>query len=332
MTAEQALWLPSQAEPDRGELSRAKLTSGLFSPSASRRSRMIPNASIWRACLATSLTFAAALAGCSPLISVEEGESMSSADMPQPTSSGAGSAGPECTPNVEQECWCPAMARGTKFCEPGGEFGPCICEPVGTTGEVADTSSDGSTSTGGTTSDSSTGSEPPFEPVPCLPLREPCNGPIRLETNADVVEVAACSRIAGSLRIEPGVTDLTPLACLRELSNSLFVSGVDMPSLAGLSQLERIEGELSVGWTGLAALDLGSLDYINHLSLDANDSLVTLGLPSLQLIEGGMAAFHNPLLPTCELESLAEDVLGPTGSVQYFDNGEDGCASIPDPR
>lgn len=293
---------------------------------------MFANTSMWKVCLATSLTFAAAGLGCRPLISVEEGESMASSDTPQPTSSGAGWAGPECTPNVEQDCWCPAMARGTKYCQPGGEFGPCVCEPVGTTGEVAGTSSDGSTSTGDTTSDSSTGSEPPFEPVPCLPLDEPCDGPVRVETNTDAVAAAACSRIAGSLRIEPGVTNLTPLACLREIGNGLFVSGVDMPNLAGLDHLERIEGELSVGWTALEALDLGSLKYINHMSLDANDSMVTLGLPNLELIEGGLAAFHNPLLPTCELQSLAEGVLSPTGSVQYFDNGEDGCASIPDPR
>lgn len=224
------------------------------------------------------------------------------------------------------------MARGTRSCEPSGEFGPCVCEPAGTTEAFGSTGSEGSSETGVAASSSSTGVEPPFEPVPCLPLDEPCNGPVRLETNDDVVEAAACSRVAGSLLVYGGVTDLSPLACLRELGNQFYVEGVDIQSLSGLSNLERVEGELEVGWTGLTSLGLESLVYVDSLSLYENDDLVTLDLPNLELIEGGMDVHHNPLLSTCELEWLAQEILSPKGSAQYAYNADDGCPSMPDPR
>lgn len=293
---------------------------------------MVAMISFRRAARLGTLICAAAVVACGPIIATEDAGGTGSAGTTEPTSLGEASSTPECTSAVEQDCWCPAMARGTKYCEPSGQFGPCVCEPAATTDALGSTGGEGSSETGAAASSSSTGSEPPFEPVPCLPLDEPCNGPVRLETNADVVEAAACSRVAGSLIIYGGVTDLSPLACLRELGNQLYVEGVDIRSLSGLSNLERVEGELEVGWTGLTTLGLESLVYVNYLSLYENDDLVTLDLPNLELIEGGLGAHYNPLLSTCELESLAQEVVSPTGSAQYAYNAEDGCPSTPDPR
>lgn len=276
-------------------------------------------------CWTRVVLMASVAVACGPVVTTNDGaEGAGSESGAESAESGATSSSPGCTETMEQACRCPDMRMGTRYCQPNGEFGACNCPPPSSTGEVSTTGFSASTS--GASSESSSSGEP-FVPPPCLPLDQPCDGPVRVETNADVIEAAACSRIAGSLVVRSGVTDLSPMACLQELSNQLYVEGVDMPSLAGLSSLRRVEGELEIGWTTLGALDLEALVYVDTLSLYENEELETLGMPNLELIESGFAANDNPLLSTCELEALAENVLGPEALAFYINNLDDGCPS-----
>ena len=148
-----------------------------------------------------------------------------------------------------------------------------------------------------------------------------------LESNADAMAIERCSRIEGSLQIVWGVTELPPLPCLREVGNQLFAEGIFIPDLSALSNLERIEGGLEIYQTGLTTLGLENLVFTGFFALAENGQMVTLGVPSLEVIENGIDVTDNAMLPTCELQTLAEEVAAPGASVYYVGNAEDGCPS-----
>ena len=150
-----------------------------------------------------------------------------------------------------------------------------------------------------------------------------------LESNADAMAIERCSRIEGSLQIVWGVTELPPLPCLREVGNQLFAEGIFIPDLSALSNLERIEGGLEIYQTGLTTLGLENLVFTGFFALAENGQMVTLGVPSLEVIENGIDVTDNAMLPTCELQTLAGEVAAPGASVYYVGNAEDGCPSTP---
>ncbi len=285
---------------------------------------------------AVALLCTTVVVACGPVVAVEDAnDAAAGAHAVGMTTSGPSAPDGDplpmgCAPGEQTACACPTMGNGTAQCDAEGAFGPCLCGSAETNGaevstggfESEGTSWDGS---GSSTAASSTSGGP----VTCLPLEEPCPDDIFVETNAQVEAIAACSRIEGSLFISAGVTDLSPLSCLRELGNQLYLESVNVPSLSALSNLQRIEGELEVLYTGMTALDLESLEYVEYFSLYQNNQMETLGVPNLATVADTLDVHDNPMLSTCEIETLVEEALSPMGTAFYDGNADDGCASFP---
>lgn len=157
-------------------------------------------------------------------------------------------------------------------------------------------------------------------------MDEPCPGDVSVQTNAEVEAIAACSRIEGTLQIRVGVTDLSPLTCLRELGNQLYMESVDVPNLAALSNLQHIEGELEVLYTQMTALSLPSLESVGYFSLYQNNEMLTLDVPNLTTISGDLDVHDNVQLSTCEVASLVEEALSPMATA-FYDGNADDCPS-----
>lgn len=276
------------------------------------------------------------LLGCGPIVSAEEGnDTAGSANAVGASSSGTGMPDatppvvPACAPGEQTACTCPSGGAGSALCEADGALGPCGCDDDESSGGWASTGAGtseesgwvgSSGSEGGSTSETTSGGPPE-----CLPLDEPCPG-VSVQTNAEVEAIAACSRIEGSLHIRVGVTDLSSLTCLRELGNQLYMESVDVPNLAALSNLQHIEGELELLYNRMTSLSLPSLESVAHFSLYQNNELLTLDLPSLTVISGGMDVHDNLLLSTCDVASLAEEAASPTATV-FYDGNADDCPS-----
>lgn len=286
-----------------------------------------------------ALLCTAALGACGPIVAAEEAANTADSSnvvgmtAPEPAAPDAPTPAPDCALEEQLPCTCPDGLAGLTTCESEGGFGDCECDSGGSSGGVESTGgavSETSATTGWGESGNggeSTGSTTSGAPSRCLPLDQPCPGDVDAYTNADIEAAAACSRIEGSLVIYGGVTDLSPLSCLRELGNQLYMEGVDVPSLAGLSNLQHIEGELELLWTRATVLDLEALESVGYFSLYQNEQLLTLGLPNLDAIHGGLDVHDNSQLSTCEVAALAEHAALPGAVVFYDGNADDGCPS-----
>jgi hypothetical protein len=140
-----------------------------------------------------------------------------------------------------------------------------------------------------------------------------------LETEEEVLALPLYTRFEGRLTLldVPGITDLAALHCLREVNGSLSISSPDLESLDGLERLEIVSsgssgfpGRLTVsespklvsvsGLSSLRQVDeleisenslleslepLSSLESAEEIEIWGNDSLATLGLRNLAIVE-----------------------------------------------
>jgi len=87
----------------------------------------------------------------------------------------------------------------------------------------------------------------PTTPLPCPPLVKTAEK-LSLATQADVEALKGVGKVEGSIRITGEVTDLSPLACLAEVTGDFAVfEAKQLTNLDGLQNLRTIGGDLIIG-------------------------------------------------------------------------------------
>jgi hypothetical protein len=157
-----------------------------------------------------------------------------------------------------------------------------------------------------------------------------------------------CTQIEGRVIIgsQSGsdITNLNGLNVLTSIGGSLIIGGTNLVNLSGLDNLTSIGGDLQTyifysyppspaGNDSLASFTgLNNLTSIGgKLIISYNVSLTTLS--GLDNISAGsiidLQIWGNPLLSTCEVESICEYLASPNGSVDIYYNAP-GCNNPPE--
>lgn len=158
-----------------------------------------------------------------------------------------------------------------------------------------------------------------------------CQGDYTLDTQADVMALAACEKIDGDLTIGWGAVDLTPLANLKEITGNLaviptqltsfnglqnlesigglsFPLGNDIPNLQGLNNVRTITGNISIFSGGLRTFEgLDNLTYIGgNVSISKSSNFQGFrGLEKLEEIGGSLSQYTSGISHSFEgLNSL----------------------------
>jgi hypothetical protein len=163
--------------------------------------------------------------------------------------------------------------------------------------------------------------EPEPEPEPtCLPTDQPHLGSVTLSNNADVEALAGYSVVQGNIGVHWGVTDLSGLTCLTEVTGGFWIVDNNVASLAPLANLVEVGGELEIGMTHvLAEIMLPALAEVGTLSVYNNDILTNLELPQLATIQANAEVDDNLELPTCDVTTV-RDALTYQGGMFYISN------------
>jgi hypothetical protein len=163
--------------------------------------------------------------------------------------------------------------------------------------------------------------EPEPEPEPnCLPTDQPHVGSVTLSSNADVEALAGYSVVQGNIGVLWGVTDLSGLTCLTEVTGGFWIVDNNVASLAPLANLVEVGGELEIGMTHvLAEIMLPALAEVGTLSVYNNDILTNLELPQLATIQANAEVDDNLELPTCDVTTV-RDALTYQGGMFYISN------------
>lgn len=172
--------------------------------------------------------------------------------------------------------------------------------------------------------------------------------PLRFEDSDTLDQLSGVTNITEDLLIlDTDVTSLDELGCLEEVGRSLRIENNDsLEDIEGLRSLTAVE----LGVTILENESLENLDGLRHLlttgrsiTIEENDSITNLdglrdltairrnlkltrnlsltsieGMTSLKDIGGYIHIINNPYLPTCQVESLVEELR---------ETGFDGAAS-----
>ena len=130
---------------------------------------------------------------------------------------------------------------------------------------------------------------------------DPCSGTIILNSQADVDNFNCGGVLNGDLKIEgAGITDLSPLCGLTEITGYLNIFSTSITDLDGLENLHTIGQYLFIGGnqslTSTAALQ--SLQNLGgSLTMNGNNSLQSIeGLQNLQSINGHLQVRYNASL------------------------------------
>ncbi|WP_437799940.1 hypothetical protein [Sorangium sp. So ce693] len=122
-----------------------------------------------------------------------------------------------------------------------------------------------------------------------------------------------------ALKSNPALRNLQGLEGVSQLANLLVIGNAKLESLEGLSALETVYQDLTIGSNAvLTSIDgLSALRAIDqNLIISNNPELTSLdGLSSLERIHYGLEITTNPKLPTCEAEELRERTGVPQASV-----------------
>jgi hypothetical protein len=163
--------------------------------------------------------------------------------------------------------------------------------------------------------------EPEPEPEPtCLPTDQPHLGSVTLSNNADVEALAGYSVVQGNIGVHWGVTDLSGLTCLTEVTGGFWIVDNNVASLSPLANLVEVGGELEIGMTHvLAEIMLPALAEVGTLSVYNNDILTNLELPQLATIQANAEVDDNLELPTCDVTTV-RDALTYQGGMFYISN------------
>jgi len=149
-----------------------------------------------------------------------------------------------------------------------------------------------------TESDEDSGTHPPdgSEGIPIYV------GDVELRTDADVELLEGYEVIQGSLGVFEGVTDLSPLHALEEITGSLRIEDTTtLPSLAGLDSVAHIGADLGIRGSTLTSLTgLGALTSLEGLSIEDTEHLQDLS--ALASVPGFS---RNLVVTNSTLESLA---------------------------
>lgn len=127
-------------------------------------------------------------------------------------------------------------------------------------------------------------------------------GDVEVRTDADVALLDGYESIQGSVGVFEGVTDLSPLHALEEITGSLRIEDTTtLPSLAGLESLRIIGADLGIRGSTLVSLDgLNGLSAVEGLVIEDTESLQDLS--ALAAVSG---LSRNLVLTNSNLESLA---------------------------
>jgi hypothetical protein len=152
------------------------------------------------------------------------------------------------------------------------------------------------------------------------------------------------------------LTSLTGLDNVTSIGGGLSINdNIAMTSLSGLDNVTSIGGHLAIK-DNIAMTSLSGLDNVTSiggsLEINDNDALTTLtGLDNVTSIEGGLEIFYNDALTsltgldnidhssisklyiqennnlsTCEVQSICDYLINPTGVISIFNNAP-GCNS-----
>lgn len=129
-----------------------------------------------------------------------------------------------------------------------------------------------------------------------------------------------------------GFQDTYP-GCI-DLEGLVHIEGDDITNLEGLSVIHSINGPLEIKYN----TDLASLNGLDSLvsiagALNISGNSVLSDISALSQLDTGSMTFlaitNNPLLSTCEIESVCDYLFGPFGSTHYNIMGNnDGCKSL----
>ena len=127
-------------------------------------------------------------------------------------------------------------------------------------------------------------------------------GDVEVRTDADVAILEGYEVIQGSLGVFEGVTDLSALHALEEVTGSLRIEDTTtLPSLAGLEKVAVIGVDLGIRGSTLTSLDgLDALASVEGLSIEDTENLQDLS--ALANVQG---LSRNLVVTNSNLESLA---------------------------
>jgi hypothetical protein len=184
------------------------------------------------------------------------------------------------------------------------------------------------------------------------------DGDIQIIGNYSLVNLQGLSGIDSvndlSITTYPGMIDLSGLDSLTSVMHDLHIAGYSIKHLDGLEKIDSINGNLYIGATdslidmqGLNNLvyigedlslsynkslnslaDLINLKSVHNLAIWSNESLTSLhGLDSINgHIISYMYISDNQMLSHCEVKSICDYLVNPTGTVEINDNAS-GCNS-----
>ena len=172
-------------------------------------------------------------------------------------------------------------------------------------------------------------------------------GSLGIEYNSSILDLTGLenlSSIGGDLKIthNQGLSSLSGLDALDSVEGLLIIgSNENLTSLAGLDNVTSIGGSLSVygnyALTSLTGLE-GLTSIAGGLYVSFNDALTSLaGLDNIEAASIDSLFIHdNPFLSTCEVQSVCDYLIAPSGTTEIHDNAlgcntqeevEEACAS-----
>lgn len=160
-------------------------------------------------------------------------------------------------------------------------LGVVACSPGPTSADTDSGTSDAMTGTGVEPTTSASSGPPVPENCPA--------GDVLLVSQADVMALADCPEVSGTLTITGNVTDLSPLIHLHRVTGTLHIGPDDTYDAPPLGSLTGLEGLESVGGLELLGLEnLASIEALTGLTGIPGDMRL-YGLPKL----GSLAGLEN---------------------------------------
>jgi len=118
-----------------------------------------------------------------------------------------------------------------------------------------------------------------------------------------------------------------------EIEGDVTIWGEDVVNLDGLNVLNAFGGSLKIGigsiLYGTSQINLSGLENVTFINgdfvIEVNLDLISLtGIENIAYIGGNLSIYYNPLLSTCEFESICNYLANPNGSVSIEGN-DTGC-------
>jgi hypothetical protein len=164
-----------------------------------------------------------------------------------------------------------------------------------------------------------------------MPTLEQVQGDLRIYGDgARQIRLPSVKRVQGDVLIEstsrdpnyPDIANILDLSGLRLVDKGVFLSGGKVTSL-NLQNLEHVGSDfVAEGLRGLDSLRFPSLLTIAAELQVTDTTLTSLSAPVLQSV-GQIVATDNPLLPQCDVDTIADDTMGEVSA----ENNGGACAN-----